>query len=83
MYKYKVIDGVDRVFTGVGVSKDGILVSPVAVENPNLELVEGGEQPGSVIGTEVAQPNVVIDPVKVAPEAEAVVTPPENQQEIN
>lgn len=79
MYKYKTKDGKDCFVTGVGQTKDGILISNRVIENPNFELIEDNEpeQP-SVIGTEVQQPNVVVDAIPV-PTAEAPQPTPTNE----
>lgn len=98
MYKYKTIDGLDCFIPGVGATVDGFIEVDHILEAPSLVLVSGPDekQPAAVVGTEVAQPNVITEatpvatttapaPVPVPVAAPVAPTPISNapQQEIN
>lgn len=79
MYEYKNKTENDIDLVGHGVVKAGAVIrTTIPINNPNLELVsENKEQPNSVVGTEAAQPNAVINaqpvvnPVGDTPQGEA------------
>lgn len=62
MYTYKTKNGQDSFLPGIGRTTNGKIITNKPIESTALELIEQtDDNPTSVTGTEVTQPNVVTD----------------------
>lgn len=78
MYKYKTKDGSEVVVPGVGQSTDGVILSEVKLENPNLELVTDQDQPVAP-----AQPVVPVPAAPVVQPVTPALAAQNNEQNTN
>ena len=77
MYEYKNTTNQDIDLVGHGIVKAGAVIrTEVEINNPNLQLVSTKDKgSNSVVGTEVQQPNAVVNAAPVQQPAQTVVNP--------